>query len=124
MSSAASFTQYAAPGTSGRGFVKVFLHNTWCGTDVPGNVTVKVGSVAVSKNQPAIERVRATREDVLHACSAVAFVIPVTVPFRVEVTIEPTFSPAKLDPRSSDARELSARPSFDFQPYGAEAETK
>lgn len=125
MGSTASFNQYAPVNGVDRGFVKVFLSRSgWCGPDVPGNVTVKVGSVAVTENQPALEQVRATRKDVLHACSAVAFVIPVTVPFRVEVTIEPTFSPAKLDERSSDQRELGAQPAFEFQPYGAEAETK
>ena len=125
MSSTASFNQYAPVAGVERGLVKVFLHNTWCGTDVPGDVTVKVGSVVVSRNQPAIGQVLATRKAVLHACNGLTFVIPVKVPFRVEVTIEPTFSPAKLDPRSSDARELSARPTFEFlPPYAADAETK
>ena len=117
MSSSASFTQYAAPEGGSRGFVKVFLSRSgWCGTDVPGKVTVTVGSVIVSKNQPALGDVRTAREGVLHACAGLPFLIPVTVPFRVEVTIEPTFSPAKLDPRSSDLRELGAQPSFVFIP--------
>jgi hypothetical protein len=117
MSSTASFTQYAAPEGRTRGFVKVFLSRSgWCGTDVPGKVTVTVGSVVVERKQPALGEVRTTREGVLHACQGLPFLIRVQVPFRVEVTIEPTFSPAKLDPRSSDLRELGAQPSFEFIP--------
>jgi hypothetical protein len=126
MSSTASFTQYAAKDGQTRGFVKVFLSRSgWCGPDVPGNVTVKVGSVVVSRNQPAIGKVRTTRTGVLHACAGLPFLIPVTIPFRVEVTIEPTFSPGKLDERSSDLRELGAQPSFEFvPPYAVEAATR
>lgn len=122
MSSQASFNQYAAPDGVTRGFVKVFLSRAgWCGPDVPGNVTVKVGTVVVADKQPAIGRVVAERTGVLHSCSGLPFLIPVTIPFRVEVTIEPTFSPAELDERSSDLRQLGAQPSFEFvPPYEAE----
>ena len=52
----------------------------WCGPDVPGHVTVKVGSVVVSRNQPAIgATVRATGRGVSHTCSGLPFLIPVTV---------------------------------------------
>jgi hypothetical protein len=126
MGSTASFTQYAPVKGAKRGFAKIFLSRSgWCGPDVPGNVTVKVGSVVVSANQPAIEEVRTTRRGVLHACSGLPFLIPATVPFRVEVTIEPTFSPAELDERSSDQRQLGAQPSFAFlPPYEVEAATR
>jgi hypothetical protein len=56
------------------------------------------------------------RTGVIHQCKVLPFLIPVTVPFRVEVTIEPTFSPAELDPRSGDTRQLGARPEFSFIP--------
>ena len=44
------------------------------------------------------------------------FLIPATVPFRVEVTIDPTFSPNELDPGASDIRQLGAKPEFGFVP--------
>ena len=118
MSSEASFTQYAAPpGVSERGFVRVLLSRSgWCGTDVPGRVTVEVGTVVVERNQPAIATVSHVRRGVLHSCKALPFLIPVTVPFRVEVKITPTFVPAKLDERLSDQRELGAQPAFAYVP--------
>jgi hypothetical protein len=117
MGSTASFNQYAPVNGVARGFVHIFLSRSgWCGPDVPGNVTLKVGSVVVSRNQPALGQVRAIRKGVLHSCAGLPFVLPVTIPFRVEVTIEPTFSPAKLDERISDVRELGAQPSFSFVP--------
>jgi len=42
-----------------------------------------------------------------------------SAPWRVEVTIEPTFSPHKLDPSKSDTRELGARLEAGFLPLGA-----
>jgi hypothetical protein len=118
MSSNVSFTQHAVPpGVSERGFVKVVLSRSgWCGEDVPGNVEVRVGSVVPRRNQPAFGEVRAVREGVLNSCEQLTFLVPVTVPFRVEATISPTFVPAKLDERLSDLRELGAQPSFTYVP--------
>jgi hypothetical protein len=117
MGSSATFNQYASSG-SRRGFVKVLLSRVAsCGPDKPGRVTVKVGTVVVGpQKQPALGRVLAARTGVVHQCKVLPFLIPVTVPFRVEVTIEPTFSPAELDPRSGDTRQLGARPEFAFIP--------
>jgi hypothetical protein len=56
------------------------------------------------------------QEGVIHQCKALPFLIPAKVPFRVEVTIEPTFSPHELDPNSGDVRDLGARPEFAFVP--------
>ena len=117
MGSTATFNQYASSG-SRRGFVKVLLSRVAsCGPDKPGRVTVKVGTVVVGpQKQPALGRVLEERTGVIHQCKVLPFLIPVTVPFRVEVTIEPTFSPAELDPRSGDTRQLGARPEFGFIP--------
>ena len=121
MSSEASFTQYAVPpGVPSRGFVKVLLSRSgWCGEDVPGNVRVEVGSVVVERNQPAIGSVRDVHRGVIHACKGLPFLIPVTIPFRVEVSVSPTFVPAKLDERVSDRRELGAQIGFEFIPFGS-----
>ena len=42
-----------------------------------------------------------------------------TVPYHVDVTVSPTFVPAKIDPPSGDVRELGAQVRFDFLPLGA-----
>lgn len=115
MGAAATFTQYAAPGTSGRGFAKIYLTNPFCAEGLRSNVRVTVAPVVVFRNQPALGRPRQVRTAVLQACDrGQTFLVPATVPFRVEVEVETTFSPAKLDDRLSDVRELGARPAFAF----------
>ena len=120
MAAEASYNQFATTATP-RGYAKVILSRVAsCGPDKPGTVTVKVGTVVVgAKNQPALGRVLQTRSGVLHQCEVLGppeLLIPATVPFRVEVTITPTFSPNELDPASSDVRQLGARPEFSFVP--------
>lgn len=114
-----SFNQYAAPGTSGRGFVKVLLSRvaSCSSTDFPGKATVTVGTIVVGPTrQPALGRVQAVKTGIVHQCKVLPFLIRVKVPFRVEVTITPTFSPRDVDPASSDVRQLGARPEIGFIP--------
>ena len=115
MGATAAFNQYASAANQ-RGFAKVLLSRVAsCGPDKPGQVTVRVGTVVVGpKKQPALGRVFEEQEGVIHQCKALPFLIPAKVPFRVEVTIEPTFSPHELDPNSGDVRRLGARPEFGF----------
>ncbi|MGI9111179.1 MAG: ArnT family glycosyltransferase [Gaiellaceae bacterium] len=120
MGSTAAFNQFATSANP-RGFAKVILSRVAsCGPDKPGNVVVRVGTVIVGpKKQPSIGRVLHERRAVLHQCKVLGppeLLIPVTVPFRVEVTIEPTFSPNELDPASSDVRQLGAKPEFGYVP--------
>jgi len=120
MAAEASYNQFATTANPS-GYAKIVLSRVAsCGPDKPGNVTVKVGTVVVgAKNQPALGRVLQTRSGVLHQCKVLGppeLLIPATVPFRVEVTIQPTFSPNELDPASSDVRQLGARPEFSFVP--------
>nr|MBA2296888.1 hypothetical protein [Actinomycetota bacterium] len=120
MSSTAAFNQFATAANP-RGYAKVILSRVAsCGPDKPGNVTIKVGTVVVGpKKQPVIGRVLEERRAVLHQCKVLGppeLLIPATVPFRIEVTIEPTFSPNELDPASSDVRQLGAKPEFGFVP--------
>ena len=37
-------------------------------------------------------------------------------PFLVKVHVDPTFVPAKLDPRTTDTRQLGAQVAFEFKP--------
>jgi len=95
----------------------------WAGKDVPGQVVVKLGTLVVGKDkQPAIGKKLAVRRLTIHSCinppkllcsTAVHFDNPGR-PFRIEVTISPTFSPHTLDPRSSEVRNLGARVSYLF----------
>jgi hypothetical protein len=109
----------------GPGIVFVHLDRiAWNGTDVPGHVTVRFGTLVVgSDKQPAIGRLLAKpRHLTLHSCidptrflcsTAVHFDNPGR-PFRIEVTITPTFSPHTLDKRSSEVRNLGARVVYSF----------
>jgi hypothetical protein len=120
MSGNASYNQFATTANP-RGYAKVVLSRVAsCGPDKPGRVTVEVGTIVVGEtNQPALGRVLQRRTGVLHQCQVLGppeLLIPATVPFRVEVTIEPTFSPNELDPASSDVRQLGARPEFSYVP--------
>lgn len=119
MGATASYNQFAAPGTTTRGYAKVFLANPFCGPkDLPAKVVVRVGEIVVTdRHQPALGSRHAVRRGVLHSCNrGLTFLVPARVPFRIEVEIDPTFAPAELDSRSSDTRRLSARPVFEFVP--------
>ncbi len=120
MGATAAFNQFATSADP-RGYAKVVLSRVAsCGPDKPGNVVVRVGTVIVGpKKQPSIGRVLHEVRAVLHQCKVLGppeLLIPATVPFRVEVTIEPTFSPNELDPASSDVRQLGAKPEFGYVP--------
>lgn len=117
MGSEASYTRYAAPGTSSRGFAKVFLTNSFCAEGLRSRVTVRVGPVVVRRNQPALGPGAQAESRILESCDrAQTFLLRARVPFRVEVKLGRTFVPAELDPRSSDLRNLGARPAFEFVP--------
>ena len=67
--------------------------------------------------QPAIARVTDTRTFLVKDCNANGALLSTpSSPWRVEVAIEPTFSPNKLDPDRSDRRQLGAVLDVDFQP--------
>jgi hypothetical protein len=118
MGGEATYTKYDVP-PGQPGVVKLSLSRSgWCGTDVPGRVTVRLGPVAVDeRDQPSIGKVTTTRRDVLHACQTLPYELPAPPgPWRIEVTIDPTFVPRELDPAQSEARQLGAVVSFDYEP--------
>ena len=84
-------------------------------------MTVKLGTLVVGPDkQPATGRVLETRRVTIHACgrpdvvcsTGVSFRNP-GVPFRIEVTVTPTFSPHDYDP-NADARHLAVQLSYSF----------
>jgi hypothetical protein len=80
----------------------------------PGHVLIRLGTlIKGSDRQPHIGRVTAVRSWAVRAGAQRTFTIPTPKPpFRVEVSISPTFSPS--DYGSSDRRSLGAQVAFSF----------
>ena len=117
----ASYTRYDVS-EDGPGFAVAKLSRVgWCpkpslrGT---GIATVRIGPVGIGPDkQPAIERVTDTRKFLVPDCKANGVLLNApSVPWRVEVEIEPTFSPNAIDPDSSDRRQLGGVLDVRFQP--------
>jgi hypothetical protein len=119
MGAEAAYNKFDVPAGE-RGFARVVLsRSAWCGTDVPGNVTVRIGPLVVNEhNQPAVGRVTSTATGVINACEQqLPFLLRAPGgPFRVEVSIDPTFSPRELDPSLADTRQLGAVANFGYEP--------
>ncbi|MDQ3672149.1 MAG: hypothetical protein M3364_06900 [Actinomycetota bacterium] len=117
MGSSAAYTRYDV-GRDGPGFAVVKLsRERWCPQDKPGKATVRIGPVTIGRQHPEIAKVTDTKTGIVHACKTTPLVLAAPrVPWRVEVTIEPTFVPRELDPSRSDARELGAVFDVSFQP--------
>jgi hypothetical protein len=104
----------------GPGFAVVKLSRVAaCVGAVPAKATVRIGPIGVGPdNQPAIERVTWVQSKMLPDCKTRGFAPPVpSGPWRVEVSISPTFSPHDLDPNLGDRRQLGAVFSAYFQSF-------
>ena len=109
MSEHATYSQYAPDEGATRGFARIALSRQGaCGANIPtANVVVRVGTVVVEKNQPALGRVNTVVRRSLRPCELEIVVVPATVPFHVDVTASPTFVPRRARPvqrRRSEAR--------------------
>lgn len=117
----ASYTRYDVS-RDGPGFALVRLSRVeWCpspGRRTPARATVRVGPVAIGEDkQPAIGEVTAEQAVTVRDCRTVGIALPApSVPWRAEITIEPTFVPNEVDPASSDRRRLGAVVFAGFQP--------
>jgi hypothetical protein len=101
MGGSASYTVYGGPGRTPAQVSVLLSRRAWGGPDVPGHVRVSVGGVV--------------RRGVIHSSGVLRFVLPVPArPFRVRVTIQPTFSPHDFG--LPDQRQLGARPVFRLIP--------
>jgi hypothetical protein len=111
----AAYNRFATPG--GRpGYAIVTVSRAgWRGPDKPGHVVIRVGSlIRGSDRQPHIGHVTAARRWVVHSGGRRVFeILAPKPPFRVEVSISPTFSPS--DYGGSDRREFGAQLGFDFR---------
>lgn len=113
MGADASYVQYAFP-EDGPGRVEVGVARTgWSGPDVPGDLRIEVGPLVVADGGPGLGDVTATRTWVIHSKAQKVFELPTPPPpFRVQIHVEPTFSPAEFG--LDDPRQLGAQVSFRY----------
>ena len=103
----AAFTQYVTS-TGGPGRLRVRVsRESWRGPSVPGQVTLRVGSLVSRDGQPAIGRVTSTKTWTVRSRMGRTFLLETPKPpFRLEVHTGSTFSPG--DTGSPDTRQLGA----------------
>jgi hypothetical protein len=103
----AALTHYARPARRGRLEVRV-SREFWGGPSPPGRVTIKVGPLVDAGGVPGIGRVTASRTWTIRSRTARTFTLPTPrTPYRLEVYVKPTFSPASYG--HPDARQLGAQ---------------
>ncbi len=119
MGSAAAYTRYGSPAQAANEVEVTVSRTFWGGEDVPGNVLIRTGTVIEGEDGgPRIGEVTATRRWTIHSSRFRTFFIPTPGPtFRVEIRIEPTFSPSDFG--QPDIRQLGAQVSFRFHPSDA-----
>jgi hypothetical protein len=107
----AALTHYATPRRRGWLNVRVSREG-WGGPSPPGRVTIKLGPLVATGGQPAIREPAIGRRWTVRSGRAQNFILPTpAVPYRLEVRVEPTFSPA--DYGVPDARQLGAQVSIE-----------
>jgi hypothetical protein len=110
----ASYTRYdVSDDEPGLAVVRLARSTRWCpdpSARTTGRATVRIGPLGIdSENQPRIERVTETRTFDVPDCEANgATMSPPNVPWRMEITLAPTFVAAEVDPSRSDRRHLGA----------------
>jgi hypothetical protein len=101
----------------------------WLGPNVPGHAVVRIGTLVTpskatlanpcyqhpcASTDPHIGKVTAVRRWTASSGAVKVFRLPVRTPFRVELTVNPTFRP--VDFGRYDTRDLSVQPTFTFTP--------
>lgn len=110
----ASYTRYdVSQDEPGLAVVRLARSTRWCpdpSVRTTGRVTVRIGPVGIGPDkQPRIERVTETRRFEVPDCEAGGTTLsPPNRPWRMEITLSPTFVPAEVDPSSSERRHLGA----------------
>jgi hypothetical protein len=109
----ASYTRYDVSADNPGLAVVELTRIGWCPSEDKrqvGKATIRIGPVGIGPdNQPRIERVTQTRTIEVPDCNADGTTLsPPKVPWRMEITLSPTFVPREVDPGSSDNRRLGA----------------
>ena len=117
MGADASYTYYAPPdGTRPRAVQVSVSRVGWSGPDVPGEFEIRVGRIGAGR--AAVRQLRppiVERRGVIQTGAAKTLVVPVPPPpFRVELHVAPTFSPADFG--QPDVRQLGAHAGFEVLP--------
>jgi hypothetical protein len=117
----ASYTRYDVSGDEPGLAVVKLTRIGWCprqGLRGTGKATVRIGPVGIGPDkQPTIARVTETRTFKVPDCEANGVTLsPPNVPWRLEITVAPTFVPREIDPSKSDNRRLGAALEARFQP--------
>ena len=108
MGSDAALTRYVPSGKR----IHVTLSRTaWGGPDAPGKVRIAVGPVAGADGSLKLHKPTALRTWTIHSGAQKTFTLPTpTPPYRLEIHIEPTFSPSQFG--QPDTRQLGAQVFF------------
>ncbi len=109
----ASYTRYDVSADNPGLAIVQLTRIGWCpkpGLRQTGKATVRIGPVGIGEdNQPRIERVTEVRRFDVPDCKANGVTLtPPDVPWRMEITVAPTFRPKEIDPTESENRELGA----------------
>jgi hypothetical protein len=110
----AALSHYATPSRRGRLHVRVSREG-WGGESPPGRVTIRVGRLIAKDGQPTIGDPAASKTWTVRSGKARSFMLPTPKsPFRLEIQVEPTFSP--IDYGFPDTRQLGAQVTVQFHP--------
>ena len=114
----ARYNRFATPGSRAGSMLVTVSRKAWCGKDIPGKVTIRIGPLALGPERNGVlQSVTQERSWVVNACKERTFTIPAPPPpFHVEVAIDGTFVPNELDPAQSERRRLGAQVGFTWLP--------
>ncbi len=112
------YARYSTPGNRAGYAVVDVSREGWTGPSAPGNVTVRLGPLRLDENhQPQIRRVTWETRFPIDRLERHPLVIPTPrPPWKVEVNVDPPFSPSVAAPGNTDARELGAEVSYAYSP--------
>jgi hypothetical protein len=112
---AAAYTRYSTPGNRNGTILLQLSRLTWRGPSPPGDVVVRIGPLASTPAGPVLGRATSEKTWRIHSRELKTLSLEAPPPpFRVELIITPTFSPADY-PGWTDTRELGAKVSFRFR---------
>ncbi len=107
MGDLAALTHYATPRRAGSLRVRVSREG-WGAPSPPGKVTINIGLLGNLNGTPAISQLLASRTWTVRSGTARAFTLPTPkAPYRLEIRVDPTFSPATYG--QPDLRQLGAQ---------------
>ena len=122
ISSDATYTQWSTPFEQGGTMNVAISRQSWGGPNIPGHVRVTIGPVGNRFVDGGLvfgmTKATAVRTWTVNSKTDRTLSLPTPPPpFLVKVHIDPTFVPAKLDPRVQDTRRLGAQVQFAFKPF-------